>query len=206
MPLFVEYAEDIKFINKVLVAIVCMMSLVIMTLGFFAVRQRIVYVNPSQVIGSAYVGYVPEEAVGYFGVSFISFLGNTNQYSVKEQYQTAYLLMAPRLQSAMKPTLEQEMAEIQKSDMSIQTTPLDVKVAADGDTFTVDIDVTRISYVYGQETKREKLHYKLICQKTATRKWNPFGLEVVSYDNTVVATGNNIAAAEQPPKTGQTGQ
>jgi hypothetical protein len=207
VSLFVEYGEDVKFINKMLVALVCVMAVVIMVLGVLAAKQRIIYVNPSQVIGSAYVGYVPEEAVGYFGASFISFLGNSNQYSVKQQYQTAYLLMSPRLQSAMKSTLEQEMNEIQKSDMSIQTTPLSVKVTPEGDEFNIDIDATRISYVYGQETKREKLHYTLVCDRTATRNWNPFGLEVLSYNNTVVATGSNLTAITQDaPKTGQAGQ
>lgn len=195
MPLFVQYGDDIKFVNRILTLIVCVMSVVIMILGVFAVKQRIIYVNPSQVIGSAYVGYVPEEAVGYFGATFLGYLGNSNQYSVKEQYQTAYLLMAPRLQSAMKHTLEQEMNEIQKSDMSIQTTPTEVQVAGDGGSYTVTIEAARMSFVYGQETKREKIKYKLICQKTATRKWNPFGLEVVSYDSEVVSSGKALAAS-----------
>ena len=197
MNLFVGYGEDARFTIRLLTLLVAVESLVIMALGFFAVRQRIIYVNPSNVIGSAYVGYVPEEAAGYFGLSFISFLGNVNQYSVKDQYQTAYLLMSPKLASAMKRTLESDMSEIQKSDMSIQTTPLDVKVTGDGETFSIEIEATRMSYVYGQETKREKLRYTLRCQKAPTRKWNPFGLEVTSYDNEVVASGRNITAAEE---------
>jgi hypothetical protein len=158
------------------------------------------------VIGSAYVGYVPQEAAGYFGLSFISSLGNVNQYSVKEQYQTAYLLMSPRLASAMKRTLETEMVEIQKSDMSIQTTPLDVKVTGDGEVFTISIEAARMSYVYGQETKREKLRYTLRCQKAPTRKWNPFGLEVASYDNEVIGSGNAMTAAGERSLAASTGQ
>jgi len=194
---FLEYAEDNRFLLKILTIIVCIESLVIMALGFLAVKQRIVYINPSQVIGSTYVGYVPDEAVAHFGMAFISFFGNVNQYSVNEQFKSAYLLMSPRLQSAMKRTLESEMAEIKKSDMSIQTTPMDLKMKGDGQTFVLTVEVARMSFVHGQETKREKLVYTIKCQKAATRKSNPFGLEVTSYDNEIIAAGNNITVSAQ---------
>jgi hypothetical protein len=197
MPFFLEYAEDNRFLLKILTIIVSVESVVIMGLGFFAVKQRIVYINPSHVIGSTHVGYVPDEAVAHFGMAFLSFVGNVNQYSVNEQYKSAYLLMSPKLQSAMKRTLESEMAEIRKSDMSIQTTPTDLKVKGDGETFTLTIETARLSFVYGQEAKREKLVYTINCRKAGTRKSNPFGLEVTSYDNAVIAAGNNIAVSGQ---------
>ncbi|MDA8103762.1 MAG: TraE/TraK family type IV conjugative transfer system protein [Nitrospiraceae bacterium] len=197
MSFFLEYGEDSRFLIKILALIVTIESIVIMGLGFLAVKQRIIYINPSQVVGSTYVGYVPEEMVTLFGTTFVYFLGNANQYSVGEQYKSAYLLMSPKLQSAMKRTLEGDIAEITKSDMSIQTIPTDCKVKGDGQTFTLIIEAARLSFVYGQETKREKLLYNIRCQKAATRKSNPFGLEVTAYDNQVVAIGNNPTVGER---------
>jgi dTDP-D-glucose 4,6-dehydratase len=105
--------------------------------------------------------------------------------------------MAPKLQSAMKRTLESEMAEIKKSDMSIQTTATDCVVKGDGETYTLTVEAVRMSFVYGQEAKREKLRYTIKAQKTVTRKANPFGLEVTSFDNEIVATGNSIPVGDK---------
>ena len=197
MSFFLEYGEDSRFLIRILTIIVTIESVVIMALGFLAVKQRIIYINPSEVVGSTYVGYVPDEMVTFFGTTFVYFLGNVNQYSVTEQYKSAYLLMSPKLQSAMKRTLEGDIAEITKSDMSIQTTPTDCKVKGDGQTFTLIVEATRLSFVYGQETKRERLIYNIRCQKAVTRKSNPFGLEVTSYDNQVIAAGNNLTVGDR---------
>jgi len=193
---FLEYAEDTRFLLRVMTLIVCVESAVIMILGFMAVRQRIVYINPSQVIGTAYVGHVPDEAAGYFALSFLSFFGNVNKYSALEQYKSAYLLMSPQLQSLMKTTLEKEIDEITRSDISIQITPTaPPKITGDGASFTIVVDAVRRSFVYGQEAKNETLRYTIKCQKARTRRSNPFGLEVTSYDSQVVSTGVVSASA-----------
>ena len=197
MPLFVEYGELERFLIKVLTIIVTVESLVIMGLGFLAVKQRVVYVNPSNVIGTTHVGYVPDDSAAYFGMTFIFFLGNVNEYSAKEQYKSAYLLMSPKLQSVMKRTFEGEIAEIKNSDISVQTTPITYKVQGNGDEFTVIIEAIRKSYVYGQDAKKEKLQYTISCQKAHITKTNPFGLEVTSYENKVVAEGAAIAAGDR---------
>ncbi|MBE0427220.1 MAG: hypothetical protein IBX72_11335 [Nitrospirae bacterium] len=195
MSFFVQYGEDSRFLIKVLTIIICVETLVIGFLGLFSIKQKIVYINPSSVIGTARVGYVPDEMKAYFAMTFVSFLGNVNPHSAFEQYKAAYQLMSPKLQSAMKSNLESEIAEINKSNISIQTTPLKHKVKNSGESATVDIEAVRISYVYGQETKKEKVLYSITCHKARTRASNPFGLEVNSYDYKVIASGDNITSS-----------
>lgn len=196
MPFFLDYAKDSRYLIKILTFLIVLETLVILALGFLSIKPRVIYINPSTVVGTARVGYVPDEAAVFFGMSFISFFGNVNPYSALEQYKVTYNLMSPKLQSAMKTKLENEIKEIEKSNMSIQTTPVKAEVKkSESDNITLEIEAVRISYVYGQETKKDKILYTLNCQKTATRKSNPFGLEVVSYDNKIVATGNNVLPA-----------
>lgn len=188
MPFFLDYAKDSRYLIKVLACLVVLETLVILALGFLSIKPRVIYINPSTVVGTARTGYVPDEAAVYFGTSFISFFGNVNHLSALEQYKVTYNLMSPKLQSAMKRVLEAEIKEIEKSNMSIQTTPIRAEVkASKDDIITIEIEAVRISYVYGQETKKDRVLYTLNCQKTATRKSNPFGLEVVSYDHKVIA-------------------
>jgi len=192
MPFFVEYAKDSRYLIKMLATLVVIETFVILGLGFLSIKPRVIYINPSAVVGTARVGYVPDEAAVYFGLSFISFFGNVNHFSALEQYKVSYNLMSPKLQSAMKRTLEAEIKEIEKSNMSIQTTPIKAEVKANTENaIIVEIEAIRTSYVYGQETKRDKILYTLSCQKTATRKSNPFGLEVASYDQKIIAIGDS---------------
>jgi type IV secretory pathway component VirB8 len=195
MSLFIEYGKDSNFIIKVLTIVICVETFVIAFLGLFIVKQKIVYINPSSVIGTSRVGYVPDEMSAYFAMTFISFLGNINPYSAFEQYKAAYQLMSPKLQSAMKSNLESEIAEINKSNISIQTTPIKYKVKNSGESASIDIEAIRISYAYGQEAKKEKVLYNINCNKAKTRASNPFGLEVNSYDYKVIAAGDNITSS-----------
>lgn len=198
MPFFLDYAKDSRYLIKMLAFLVVVETFVILALGFLSIKPRVIYINPSVVVGTARVGYVPDEAAIYFGMSFISFFGNVNHLSALEQYKVSYNLMSPKLQSAMKRTLETEIKEIEKSNMSIQTIPVKAEVKnSKDDNIVIEIEAIRVSYVYGQETKKDKILYTLSCQKTATRKSNPFGLEVVSYDSKVIAalSGNVHPAA-----------
>lgn len=189
-PFFVQYGEDNRFLIKVLTVIICVETFVISILGFFSVKQRIIYVNPSSVVGSTRVGYVPDEYMGYFANTFVFLIGNVNAHSAFEQYKAAYQLMSPKLQSAIKGNLESEITEISKSDITVQTTPLNYKVQnSTGESAAIDIEAIRISYAYGQEAKKEKVLYTINCKKAKTRASNPFGLEVTSYDYKVISSG-----------------
>lgn len=195
MAWFVEYGKDSRFLIRILTIIVVVQAVVIMALGFLAVKQRVLYVNPSKAIGTAYVGYVSDDSAAFFGMAFLYFLGNVNKYSVIEQYKTAYLLMSPQLQSAMKRTLDSDAADVAKSDISVETTPLTYKVEGNGEEFAVTINTTRISYVYGQPGKEELLQYAINCRKGHISKFNPYGLEVTSYDTKTLASGGPAIAA-----------
>ncbi len=182
MSLFVNYGDDARFVTKVLTIIIVVETLVIAFLGFFSVKKDIVYINPSNVIGTARVGYVPDDAVAFFGMAFLSFIGNVNPYSVFEQYKSAYELMSPRLQSGMLTSLNKDIKQIGSSNISIQTIPLKYTVVSSGDIYTLNIEAVKVSYAYGQESQNLKLLYTIKCDKTTTSPVNPFGLEVLSYD------------------------
>lgn len=195
MSFFVTYGEESRFIIRVLVILVICLSIVVALLGFLSVKQRILYINPTAIVGTARVGYVPDEYISFFAMTFLYYLGNTNPYSALSQYKTAYQMMAPELQSAVKKTLENEIEEIGKSQISIQTTPLSDKIVKyDGDSYTVEINVVRVSWVYGKEADKKQQVYTVKCRKSKTNKKNPFGLEVVSYDFKTV-NSDNIAVS-----------
>lgn len=197
MSYFVAYGEESRFIIRVLVVLVVLLSLVVALLGFLSVKQRILYINPTAIVGTARVGYVPDEYISFFGMTFLYYLGNVNPYSVLSQYKTAYQMMTPELQSVMKKTLEDEIAEIQRSQISIQTTPLSDKIIKyDGDSYTVEVNVVRVSWVYGKEADKKQQVYTIKCRKSRTNKKNPFGLEVVSYDFKTVGSGDNITVSQ----------
>lgn len=197
MAFFLEYGEDQRFLIKALVIIACVAVAAVVVLGVLSVKERITYINPTGVMGTTNAGYVPDEYAVYFGMTFLYFLGNVNKYSVEEQYKSAFQLMAQKLQSAMQSTLETEMAEIKRSNMSIETATLTYSpvVRGDNDTFTLSLEAVRVSYVMGQPGKTDKLLYTINCRKARTMKSNPFGLEVTSYENKVIASGDNITAA-----------
>lgn len=193
-PFFVNLGEDQRFLIKALLVVVCILSLITMFLAYFTVNQRVIYINPGQVIGTAAVGAVPDGAVGYFAMTFLFFMGNANNISAEEQMKSAYLLMTPQLQSARTTELKENVDQIKQGDMVIQTVPLSYKVRNNRNDYDVDIDVVRMSFVYGQPVKKERRLYTLTCQKAATRNTNPFGMEVVSYDYKVLSSGDAINA------------
>jgi len=179
---FVDYGEESRFLIKILTTLVILLTCIIVILGFLTVKQKILYINPSVITGTARVGYIPDDYVSYFAMTFVFFRGNANPYSVLEQYKTAYQMMSPRLQSAEKSALEKEVDEIQKSQMSIQTTPVSDSVKYNGDEYIVSIKAIKVSWVYGKESSKEEINYTIVCKKSNIRKSNPFGMEVVSYD------------------------
>lgn len=197
MAFFLEYGEDQRFLIKVLVIIAGVAVAGVVILGLLAVKERIVYVNPSNVIGTAKVGYVPDEYVSYFGMTFIFFLGNANKYSVEEQYKSAMLLMSQQLESAVDARLMSEIKDIQQSNLSVETHPTAYYPVArgDNDMFTLSIEAIRTSYAFGQPGTPQKLLYTINCRTARTRKSDPFGLEVTNYDFKVIASGDNITAA-----------
>lgn len=182
MSIFVEYGKDSRFLIKILTLIVVVESVVMLVMAAYTVKQRIVYVNPNNVVGTTKVGHVPDEYAAYFGLAFLSFLGNVNSISIDEQYKTAFLLMSPQLQSNVKAVLLKDMEEIKRSNMTMQVTPLNYKIEQQDDIYTTTIEAVRVSFVYGQETRKSLATYILKCKKGRITKNNPFGLEVVSYE------------------------
>ena len=85
MSLFLEYGRDRTFLIRILMVMVVMFAVTIVLIAFFAVRQRIIYINPSHVIGTTTVGYVPDDAAIYFAQTFITFLGNVNRDTALDQ-------------------------------------------------------------------------------------------------------------------------
>lgn len=183
MKFFLEYAEDTRFLMRILTAIVCIETFIIGILGFSVIKQRIIYINPSSIIGTTNIGYVPDEMVGYFGTAFVSYLGNFNPEAVVGQYKAAFKLMAPGLQSNIRGVFEKDVKDVELNNVTLQTVPLKYEVSSRNEnTFSIKIDALRLSYAYGQEAQRVKVLYTINCEKTRPNTYNPFGLQVTRYD------------------------
>lgn len=183
MKFFLEYAEDTRFLMRILTGIVCVETFIIGLLGFSVIKQRIIYINPSSIIGTTNIGYVPDEMVGYFGTAFVSYLGNFNPEAVVGQYKGAFKLMSPGLQSNIRTVFEKDVKDVEVNNITLQTVPLKYEVSnRSGDSFTIKIDALRLSYAYGQEAQKVKVLYTINCEKTRPNTYNPFGLQVTQYD------------------------
>lgn len=184
MGYFIQYGEELRLTNRILVLIVIVLMLLVIILAFQIAGKKVIYVNPSSVVGTGAPGVVTDEYVEYFARYFLHLMGNFTSGTIEDMYQQALYLMKPSLVKSVVEMMNSEIEEASRSFLSIETyvRNMNVERTRKG-LFLVSAECLRNYYAEGTLIVRKKIGYKLLIGKTDFRNVkNPFGLWVIDYE------------------------
>lgn len=187
MGYFIQYGEELRLVNRILVITVLVLAVLVVLLVFSVTGKRIIYINPSSVIGTGAPGVVTEQYVEYFARYFLYLMGNFSSKTIEDMYQQALYLMKPSLAKAVVDMLNSEINEASRSDIAIESFIEKIDVTrSDGDGFLVKAECLRDYYAGGKLVVRKRIGYNLLIGRADFRnEKNPFGLWVVDYEGPI---------------------